>query len=116
MFLCNSMKVPRALALFEPFWGQKMGQNGSFLGDFEPFLGQSDVILGSLRIDFDMVLASCFWSLWYHFEVMFGPSWNIFDHFCVVSGGRFRPKTSHFLGGWVKKCIETLKPYFEEDT
>ena len=83
---------------------------GSFWGDFGPFLGRSGVTLGSLRDHFGIVLGS-FWC-------RFDPILSLFGAFLTLLGGflgLFRPKTCHF-GGLGQKCIETLKPYFEEDT
>ena len=84
--------------------GPKMGQKSVIFGvtlyhfwvDPGSLWGHSGTILVSFWHHFGVILTQ--------FEVFFGPLWNIF--------GRFVP----FWGfGSKEKCIETVKPYFEED-
>ena len=114
------------LTVFDTFWGRFTGRLwhfldhfgtkiGSFWGDFGPFLGRSGVILGSLWDHFGIVLAS----FWGRFVVVLTPFSGLFGVVFDPLGGFsafFGQKPVILRGLGSKKCIETLKPYFGEDT
>ena len=50
-----------------------------------------------------------------HFGIIFGPFWCVFDPFVAFFLGPSYAKNGSLGGGLgKKKCIETVKPYFEE--
>ena len=102
------------LPFLSPFFLPNLGPQRAVVG---PLLDQNGTILGvnldHFRVDpgsfgghLGIILASC----WHHFRAVL----CVFDPFGRLFGP-FKPKTG-VCGGGVKKCSETLKPYFEEDT
>ena len=112
------------LAPFGPFYGSFRvlfgpfrDKNGTVCEILDHFWGHFGVILVSHWVDFVIVLTS-FWGC---FGAVLASLWGRFGVFLILVGGFcaffFRPNPGHFRGFWSrKKCVETLKPYFGENT
>ena len=97
----------------------KMGQKSVILGWFWTIFGSIRGYFGATWGPFWPRFVIIFGLFWHRLELIFGLFWCDSDHFGRFLGRFFKAKNRSFGGrgggGW-KKCIETLKPYFEEDT